>query len=495
MKRQNNNNSRSIRDEIILIFAAVTSLTIAVIVGLNTIFLPRYYRHNKEKVLRSAYDALNYAVGDGSVNSVSFRTKIVQLCSIYNISVVVIDANSNRVEAAGANIDSLTQILIDRVFGNNDEKYTVIESSDDYTIEYGGLSDDGVTYMQMWGALDSGNLFMVSCVMESMEESAETANHFLVIAGLIAASVGVFFIFVFAKQLSDPIMNLTRISERMANLDFNVKYSGQDANEIGILGNSMNVMSETLEKTITELKTANNELKRDIEKKEAVDEMRGEFISNVSHELKTPLALLIGYAEGLKEGINDDPEGAKEYTEIILDEANKMNELVKRLMTLNRIEFGNDVVDFSRFNVTELIANYLESVKLLIRQKDAIIDFDDRTPYYVYADDFYVEEAINNYITNALQHLDGRGIISIGIEKLGSTVRVSVFNTGKHISEEALPHVFEKFFKEDKARTREYGGSGIGLSIVKAIVENMGQECGVFNKDDGVEFFITLESA
>ena len=172
-----------------------------------------------------------------------------------------------------------------------------------------------------------------------------------------------------------------------------------------------------------------------------------------------------------------------------------MNELVKRLMTLNRIEFGNDVVDFSRFNVTELIANYLESVKLLIRQKDAIIDFDDRTPYYVYADDFYVEEAINNYITNALQHLDGRGIISIGIEKLGSTVRVSVFNTGKHISEEALPHVFEKFFKEDKARTREYGGSGIGLSIVKAIVENMGQECGVFNKDDGVEFFITLESA
>ncbi len=494
MNPEKKRKTRSIRTEIILIFTAVTSLMIAVLVVLNLILLPKYYVRNKEQVLKNAYNSLNYAVGDGSVRSHSFKNKLIQLCSIYNISVIVIDSNSDTVEAAGANTEALTNILLDRVLNKDNSNYKIIEKTDNYIIEYADTSES-ISYIQMWGTLDSGNLFMVSSTMESMQENAEVANHFLIYAGLLSFGIGMALTLVFAKTLSDPIRSLTNISEGMANLDFNARYEGDYANEIGILGERMNVMSETLEKTITELKSANNELRRDIENKEAIDEMRGEFISNVSHELKTPLALLIGYAEGLKEGINDDPEGAKEYAEIILDEGNKMNELVKRLTTLNRIEFGNDVVDFTRFNISELIANYLESVKLLIKQKDAVVEFDGSTPCYVYADDFYVEEVLNNYVTNALQHLDGRKVISIKVEREIENVRVSVFNTGHSISDDAMPHLFEKFYKEDKARSREYGGSGIGLSIVKAILDNMDQHYGARNILDGVEFYFTLEKA
>ena len=110
-----------------------------------------------------------------------------------------------------------------------------------------------------------------------------------------------------------------------------------------------------LEKTISELKTANNELQRDVEKKEAIDEMRKEFLANVSHELKTPIALIQGYAEGLQEEINDDPESRQFYCDVIVDEAAKMNNMVKKLLTLNQLEFGNDVVAMERFDLTALV--------------------------------------------------------------------------------------------------------------------------------------------
>ena len=141
-------------------------------------------------------------------------------------------------------------------------------------------------------------------------------------------------------------------------MDFDEKYTGTDKTEISILGNNSNALSETLETTISELKTANNELLKDIEKKDKIDEMRKEFLSNVSHELKTPIALIQGYAEGLKEGINSDEESREFYCDVIMDEANKMNIMVKKLLTLNQLEFGNDVVNMERFDIVALIKNY-----------------------------------------------------------------------------------------------------------------------------------------
>ena len=136
----------------------------------------------------------------------------------------------------------------------------------------------------------------------------------------------------------------------MANLNFDAKYKSRGKNEIDVLGTNFNKMSEQLEKTISELKSANNQLQKDIEQKEKLEEMRNEFLGNVSHELKTPIALQssAAYAEGLKEGINDDPESREFYCEVIMDEADKMNQMVKNLLTLNQLEFGSDEVQFER---------------------------------------------------------------------------------------------------------------------------------------------------
>ena len=252
-------------------------------------------------------------------------------------------------------------------------------------------------------------------------------------------------------------------------------------------------MSSQLENTISELKSANNELQKDIADKVKIDEMRKEFLDNVSHELKTPIALVQGYAEGLKENINDDPESMDFYCDVIIDEASKMNKLVKNLLTLNQLESGKDAAVMERFDLTALVNGVLSTMDIMIRQKEASVIFNEKEPIYVWADEFKTEEVVTNYVSNALNHLDGEKIVEIKILKLETQVKVTVFNTGTPIPEADLPNLWNKFYKVDKARTREYGGSGIGLSIVKAILEGMNQEYGVQNFDNGVEFWFTLD--
>lgn len=289
------------------------------------------------------------------------------------------------------------------------------------------------------------------------------------------------------------MLELARLSEDMANLNFDAKYTSGGKNEIGVLGENFNKMSDQLEKTISELKTANNQLQQDIEQKEKLENMRNEFLGNVSHELKTPIALIQGYAEGLKEGINDDPESTEFYCDVIIDEAGKMNRMVKNLLTLNQLEFGTDEVEFERFDIVKLVKGVIASCDILIQQVNANVDFIADETAYVWADEFKTEEVVTNYVSNALHHLDGEKIVEIKVQKQENRVKVTVFNTGTPIPEADLPNLWNKFYKVDKARTREYGGSGIGLSIVKAIMEGMNQQYGVQNFDNGVEFWFTLD--
>ena len=280
----------------------------------------------------------------------------------------------------------------------------------------------------------------------------------------------------------------------MSELDFEARYTGDSEDEIGVLGRSMNTLSEKLKETIGELKTANNELQKDIEEKIKVDETRKEFIANVSHELKTPIALIQGYAEGLTEGMAEDEDSRNYYCEVIMDEAGKMNKMVKQLLTLTALEFGNDMPVMERFDIAALIHGILSSAGILLQQKEARVVFDQEEPVWVWADEFKIEEVITNYLNNAMNHLEGERRIEIRLERKEKEVRITVFNTGRHIPEEDLGNLWTKFYKVDKARTREYGGSGIGLSIVKAIMDSHNKSCGVENVNGGVEFWFTVDS-
>lgn len=483
----------SIKNQLMFVFIGIMTGTILLCWFLNNGFLGKYYLQNKQQVLRKAYGNINEAASNGSIQSEDFKNQLQRLCGIYDISVIVIDADSKLVQSAGNDSEVMMSYLLDRVFlENNLNNYELIEQNQSYIMEIAHTQRNGMTYIEMWGTLDNGNLFMTRSVVESIHESVQISNCFLAYVGMLAALVSGMLIWAITQKITNPLLSLTEISKRMANLDFEVHYQGKEENEIGVLGRHMNELSDKLEMTISELKTANNELQKDIEKKEQIDEMRMEFLSNVSHELKTPIALIMGYAEGLKEEINQDPESRDFYCDVIMDEANKMNVMVKKLLTLNQLEFGNDVISMERFDIRELILNYLESADILIKQNEVKVLFEEADPCFVWGDEFKVEEVFVNYFSNALNHAAGKKQIKIRFYKESDKVRISIFNTGEPIPQEALPHLFEKFYKVDKARTREYGGSGVGLSIVKAIMDSMHQSYGVRNYQNGVEFWFEL---
>ncbi|MDD3797455.1 MAG: HAMP domain-containing sensor histidine kinase, partial [Lachnospiraceae bacterium] len=343
--------------------------------------------------------------------------------------------------------------------------------------------------------LTYGDYFLMRIPMEGIRTSARISSEFIMYISIFVILLSMIFIIWISRKITRPLMELTELSKRMSDLDFDAKYTSGGENEIGQLGMHFNKMSEALEETISQLKTANNELQKDIEKKAQVDEMRKEFLSNVSHELKTPLALIQGYSEGLKECINDDAESRDFYCDVIMDEAGKMNQMVQKLLTLNQLEFGNDQLEMDRFDIVQLIQGKIMSTHILAQQKETQIFYDGSDCQHVWGDEFKVEEVLTNYLSNALNHVEGERKIEIRTSVQGKKVRISVFNTGQPIPEADLEQIWVKFYKVDKARTREYGGSGVGLSIVKAIMDSMHQAYGVKNFDNGVEFWFELENA
>lgn len=461
---------------------------------LNTTLLPRYYMHNKKQVLMENYETISNASEQDKLESDEFTVTFDNLCSNGNIMTLILQPDGKVLRSSVNDLDTLRGELWNVLLHTDDME--VLYSNDQYQLLRKNDTRLDSEYLVLVGVLENGDMILMRTAVESIRESAAISNRFLLFAGAAAIISSLLVAFFTTRHITKPLQQLTDISKRMVDLDFNAKYKSNRSNsyEVEELGNHINRLSENLERTISELKTANVELQDDIEKKIQIDEMRKEFLSNVSHELKTPLALIQGYAEGLQECINDDAESREFYCDVIIDEADKMNRMVKKLLTLNQLEFGNDQVVMERFNMTELITGVANSTKILREQKNIRLELENPEEAWIWGDEFKVEEVITNYMSNAINHADGEKVIRVFYTRSEDKLRVSVFNTGQPIPEEDLDKIWVKFYKVDKARTREYGGSGIGLSIVKAIMDSFHQQCGVINHEDGVEFWMELST-
>lgn len=461
---------------------------------LNTTLLSRYYMHNKKHVLMENYETISNASEQDKLESDEFTVTFDNLCSNGNIMTLILQPDGKVLRSSVNDLDALRGELWNVLLHTDDME--VLYSNDQYQLLRKNDTRLDSEYLVLVGVLENGDMILMRTAVESIRESAAISNRFLLFVGAAAIVSSLLVAFFTTRHITKPLQQLTDISKRMVDLDFNAKYESNRSNsyEVEELGNHINRLSENLERTISELKTANVELQDDIEKKIQIDEMRKEFLSNVSHELKTPLALIQGYAEGLQECINDDAESREFYCDVIIDEADKMNRMVKKLLTLNQLEFGNDQVVMERFDMTELVRGVANSTKILMEQKGIRLELDNLEEAWVWGDEFKVEEVITNYMSNAINHADGGKVIRVFYTRFEDKLRVSVFNTGQPIPEDDIDKIWVKFYKVDKARTREYGGSGIGLSIVKAIMDSFHQQCGVINHEDGVEFWMELST-
>lgn len=486
----------SLTKELVFIIVALVSGTILLCYFLNATFIEKYYLQNKQTTLLEGFTVMDEASAKGMLNSPAFDVTFDNLCANGNITVLIINSDQTIVRSSANDTQVILMEFMNILFDANPENSMILEQRDNYNILRQRDVRLNSEYLVLYGTLQNGNLILMRSALESIRESAAISNRFLAIAGILAVVISTIITFFVSKSITNPIRELSAISEKMTHLDFNAKYVRQrkQKNEIDELGEHVNLLSDTLEGTISELKSANIALQRDIEEKIQIDEMRQEFLSNVSHELKTPLAVISGYAEGLAECVNDDPESRNYYCEVILDETEKMTRMVKQLLTLNQLEFGQEMLQVQRFDLTELIEGVLQKVAFLLEQNQIQLVFSENEPMYVWGDEFKIEEVLTNYISNAIHHAKNEKQIQIYYTKKEACVRVHVFNTGDQIPEESLPEIWTKFYKVDKARTREYGGTGIGLSIVKAIMQSHKQNFGVVNHENGVEFWFELDS-
>lgn len=483
----------SIQHEITIIFIALMAGTIMLCTLINNFFLEKYYVVIKQQKLLNAYEKIDTDSAEGDINSSDYDVDFEKLCSNSNISLLIIDSGGNIMRSSSSDSERLKRQFLNAILAS-EYQGDIIENNDSYVLQRNTDSNTELDYLVLWGSLKDGNIILMRTPIESIRESVSISNTFLEYTGIFAILLCAVLIMFISKKITRPILELAEISEKMTALDFDAKYTSGGDNEIGLLGEHINQMSQTLEHTISELKTANNELQIDLEKKEQIDEMRKEFLSNVSHELKTPIALIQGYAEGLKECINDDDESRDFYCDVIMDESDKMNNMVKKLLTLNQLEFGNDTVTLERFDIVALINGIIMSTEILIKQKNIKLIFNEKDPIYVWADEFKIEEVVTNFLSNAINHVKYENTIEIRITKKQDGIRVAVFNSGDTILQTDLEKIWIKFYKVDKARTREYGGNGIGLSIVKAIMESLHKDFGVINYDNGVEFYFELDN-
>ena len=526
---------KSLKVKLSLILIGMVLLISVSSVLLSNIFLKRYYLTKKNQTLISTFEKIDdmytaelqdrttqeadgsstdeseesYDIPDSGISD-ELYLQLDKLSQTRNLSVIIYRDMSSPI--FDYMLKSNTKLLLYSSLGMNQN--SKVESSniysdyinadksgdsaevktDNYEIEKVNVKRLGASYIYLAGTFQNGDHILIRASFSSITESAALSNQFFLYISLAAAMIGFVVMYFVSNRFLGPITVLTNIAKRMSELDFTAKYEVKTEDEVGVLGTTMNMLSETLEQALTELKEANTELKKDIEKKEQIDAMRKEFLSNVSHELKTPIALIQGYAEGLMDNINDDEESREFYCEVIVDEARKMNQMVKKIMDLNQLEFGYNTVTMEHFDIIAMIRAVIAKSDILLKQKEIKLVFDADEPIYVWSDAYMSEEVFTNYLTNAINHADGEKRIDIRLEKKEKTVKITVHNTGEQIPEEDLSKLWDKFYKVDKARTREYGGSGVGLSIVKASMEQLGQPYGVYNCEDGVSFWFELDS-
>lgn len=499
------NDLKSFRFRLFFSLCLIVTVIVVFLILINNVVLETVYINAKASKVKLAYEKINELFLMENKEELNIEDELNKINMKNGFDILIVNEKKETIYSSNKNLSNFiirtNQTVIEEInpkvnFGLIPDENATLFKDEKTVIRKIMDTRNKFDYILLTAKLDDGNILYIRVQVESIQESVKLSNDLLLIIGGIAIIITSFVASFISGRFSKPIVELTDITQDMTRLNFEKKYKekGYDY-EIDELGKNINIMSDRLETTINELRETNIELEKDIEKKSKIDEMRKQFISDVSHELKTPIALIQGYAEGLIENVNTDDESRKFYAEVILDESNKMDKLVKQLLELMKLEYGTREFNNVKFDIVEMINEVIRKCDVMIKENDIKIQFDDSKSVYVNADEFYIEQVVTNYFTNAIKNskeINKNKIIKIRIEDKENKIRVCVYNTGNKIGKVDLERIWKRFYKIDESRNREDGGTGIGLSLVKAIMNNYGNKYGAENKEDGVEFYFEL---
>lgn len=323
----------------------------------------------------------------------------------------------------------------------------------------------------------------LSLIQEGLEVSVQYHLQIIILAFIIGSTMA----FIFSKAMVAPILELKEITQKISKLDFSRKFEEVRKDEIGELGEAINFMGETLERNIDEINRANLKLKEDIEKEKKLDKLRKEFVACVSHELKTPIAIIQGYAQGLQENIATE-EDRNFYCEVIIEESYKMDSLVRELLLISQIEAGYFKMQMEEVNIYDVIKDFIDKYST----KNMKIEYVGEKDNIVICDEKYIDRVLDNLIVNAIKYSTGNEAIEIKVEKETDRCKIIVKNKSENLKEKDLDTIWNPFVRLDSAIGKD--GHGLGLAIVAGILENHKSDYGVYiSENNYINFWFDLK--
>lgn len=470
----------SIKLKMFLQMAAILLAAVTVILVINATQLGDLYFINEKRKIRSIAEELN----SFDLKSGVFMGTVSKYETENNVSIDLFFADGSTLYLSNKHLipSGGNTIMIEHNDLGGGEVLDIKETG-------------GVQYIDYKAVLNDGVELEIYSVKANVEANADVALYFVIASILFIFLIFLIFFMLYSSHFTKPLIEMSKITEKMANMDFSQKLKIKSNDEIGELSGSINNLSDSLNNTLIDLNEKNQKLQDDIEKKQTLEEIRKEFISGISHELKTPIAIVRGYAEGAELLLQSgDKDTAAEYCSIIIKESDKMNTLVYELLELSKLEIGDNRLEWNEFSLYDFIHDYIDSEKIVFDEKG--INCSVNIPEaQCYGDPIKLNMVLNNYVSNAVSHAEGEKKIAITAQDFPDKIRIKVFNTGKNINNEDIDKIWKSFYRADKSRSRKDGRFGLGLSIVSAIQELHKMEYGVKNEKDGVTFWFDIQKS
>lgn len=441
----------------------------AAIYGMITFGMSNFYLMELNKSLEKELDTTIEQISN-MTNEETQKT-LERFAIEYGISIVVKNQEGEEI----GNYGEISYFLAP------DANSSKAQNSKGITKNYIVKSNEGTVYkLQIFGTKESVNIGL------------KVLNRILPPLGVITVIVSILIAVFFARYITRPILKVNEASKRMVKLDFRKPYPEKRSDEIGILGGNLNQLAEHLEDTLQELKEKNQILQDEIQREQEMERKQLSFFAAVSHELKTPVTILKGQIQGMISGIGgykDRDKYLKRSYEVVFS----MEGLIQEILDVSRMKSAGFLLNFSTISLDSIVKGIIQEWEDIATDKGVTLHAEIEEKTEICADRVLFQKVIGNLISNAVKYTPDNGNIWCKVYKNEEGVIFSVENNAEHISEQEIPKLFDAFYRREKSRNRKAGGSGLGLYIVKMIVELHHYECEFKNTNQGIEVKIVCK--
>lgn len=471
--KQINNKSKSIRLKLFATLSITVICIIMILMVSNNVILETFYLYNKTRSLKDVYSIVNNYYSK-NLNNINMEIELERISINNNFDILIKNQYGTNVYISNRNF-LLTLGTMNQIFANSQQikEQNIIYHNEEITIRKLSDNINGLMFVLLTATLDNDYELYIRMPISSIQESVKISNRLLYFIGGITIIIAGIAISIISKRVTEPIEELNTIAKDMSNLKFNKKYQVKNTDdEIDNLGISINSLSDKLEKTINTLKQTNIELEKDIEEKSKIDEMRKQFISDVSHELKTPIAIIASNVETIENKKDEMVKNQSKWLKNIKSQTERMQYLIKELLNFSSYRTKiNKKGTSSSCNLSRTLEKLILSYEELAYEKSITLDYNIQADIHYPCDKEDMNKLFSILIDNAIKYNKKKGYVKISLSEHNKKIEFSIKNSGHGIANENIDKIFDRFYRESYARTQENENSfGLGLSIAKTIV-------------------------